>query len=70
MTKLVATDEVSAHIEPGRAMAVLVNVGKPYRPQNTSSRTTEWVAIFRESGLRENVSIANLQEACLKLVVL
>ena len=31
---------------------------------------TEWVAIFRESGLRDDVTIANLQEACLKLVVL
>ena len=27
MTKLVAADEVSAHIEPRRAMAVLMNVG-------------------------------------------
>ena len=31
---------------------------------------TEWVAIFRESGLRDDVSIASHQEACLKLVVL
>ena len=31
---------------------------------------TEWVAIFRESGLRDDVTIANLQDACLKLVVL
>ena len=31
---------------------------------------TEWVAIFRESGLRDDVTIANLQGACLKLVVL
>ena len=29
MTKLVVADEVSAHIEPRRAMAVLTNVGKP-----------------------------------------
>ena len=28
MTKVVA-DEVSAHVEPRRAMAVLMNVGKP-----------------------------------------
>ena len=31
---------------------------------------TEWVAILRESGLQDDVTIANLQEACLKLVVL
>ena len=31
---------------------------------------TEWVAVFRESGLRDDVTIANLQEACLKFVVL
>ena len=31
---------------------------------------TEWVAIFRESGLRDDVKVANLQDACLKLVVL
>ena len=29
---------------------------------------TEWVAVFRESGLRDDVTIANLL-ACLKLVV-
>ena len=29
MTKLVVADEVSAHIEPRHAMAVLMNVGKP-----------------------------------------
>ena len=29
MTKPAAADEVSAHIEPRRAMAVLMNVGKP-----------------------------------------
>ena len=31
---------------------------------------TEWVAIFRESGLRDDVTVANVQDACLKLVVL
>ena len=31
---------------------------------------TEWMAIFRESGLRDDVTVANLQDACLKLVVL
>ena len=30
---------------------------------------TEWVAIFRESGLRDDVSVENLREACLQLVV-
>ena len=31
---------------------------------------TEWVAISRESGPRDDVTIANLQDACLKSVVL
>ena len=31
---------------------------------------TEGVAIFRESGLRDDVTIASLQDACLKLVLL
>ena len=69
MTKLVATDEVSAHIEPRRAMAVLMNVGKPLQSTDNIFMT-EWVAIFRESGLRDDVTIANLQEACLKQLVL
>ena len=69
MTKLVAADEVSAHIEPRRAMAVLMNVRKPH-PITDNILVTEWAAIFRESGLRDDVTIANLQEACLKLVVL
>ena len=56
VTKLVVADEASAHIEHRRAMAVLF--------------MTEWVAIFRESGLRDDVTIANLQEACLKMAVL
>ena len=30
---------------------------------------TEWVAILRESGLRDDVTVQNLQDACLKLVV-
>ena len=69
MTKLVAADEVSAHIEPRCAMAVLTNVGKPL--QNSDNLfMTEWVAIFRERGLRDDVTTANLQDACLKLVVL
>ena len=50
-------------------MAVLMNVGKPLQTTDNIFMT-EWVAIFRESGLRDDVSIANLQETCLKLVVL
>ena len=69
MTKLVVADEVAAHIEPRRAMAVLMNVGKPLQTSDNVFMT-EWVAIFRESGLRDDVTIANLQDACLKLVVL
>ena len=69
MTKLVAADEVSAHIEPRGAMAVLMNIGKPLQTTDNIFMT-EWVATFRESGLRDEVTIANLQEACLELVVL
>ena len=69
ITKLVVADEVSAHIEPRRAMAVLMNVGKPLQTADNIFMT-EWVAIFRESGLRDDVTVANLQDACLKLVVL
>ena len=36
MTKLLVADEVSAHTEPRRAMAVLMNVGKPFKAQITS----------------------------------
>ena len=50
-------------------MAVLMNVGKPLQTADNIFMT-EWVAIFRESGLRDDVTIANLQDACLKLVVL
>ena len=66
---MVAADEVSAHIEPRRAMTVLMSVGEPLQTTDNIFMT-EWVAVFRESGLRDDVSIANLQEACLKLVVL
>ena len=69
MTKLVVADEVAAHIEPRRVMAVLMNVGKPLQTSDNIFMT-EWVAIFRESGLRDDVTIAHLQDACLKLVVL
>ena len=69
MTKLVVADEVAAHIEPRRAMAILMNVGKPLQTADNIF-LTGWVAIFRESGLRDDVTIANFQDACLKLVVL
>ena len=69
MTKLVVADEMAAHIEPRRAMAVLMNVGKLLQTSDNIFMT-EWVAIFCESGLRDDVTIANLQDACLKLVVL
>ena len=68
VTKLVAADEISAYVEPRRAMAVLSHVGKPLQAQDTLFMT-EWVAIFRESGLRDDVSVDNLREACLQLVV-
>ena len=68
VTKLVAADEISAYVEPRRAMAVLSHVGKPLQAQDTLFMT-EWVAIFRESGLRDDVSVNNLREACLQLVV-
>ena len=56
MTKLVVADEGSTHIEPKRAMSVLMNVGKPL--QNSDNIfMTEWVAIFRESGLRDDVTV-------------
>ena len=67
-TKLVAADEISAYVEPRRAMAVLSHVGKPLQAQDTLFMT-EWVAIFRESGLRDDVSVENHREACLQLVV-
>ena len=68
VTKLVAADEISAYVEPRRAMAVLSHVGKPLQASDALFMT-EWVAIFRESGLRDDVSVENLREACLQLVV-
>ena len=68
VTKLVAADEILAYVEPRRAMAVLSHVGKPLQASDTLFMT-EWVAIFRESGLRDDVSVNNLREACLQLVV-
>ena len=68
VTKLVAADEISAYVEPRRAMAVLSHVGKPLQAADTLFMT-EWVAIFRESGLRDDVSVRNLRETCLQLVV-
>ena len=50
---------VPEHTEPRRAMAVLMNVGKPLQTTDNIFMT-EWVAIFRESGLRDDVTIANL----------
>ena len=47
-------------------MAVLSHIGKPLQAQDTLFMT-EWVAIFRESGLRDDVSVVNLREACLQL---
>ena len=49
-------------------MAVLSHVGKPLQASDTLFMT-EWVAIFRESGLRDDVSVENLREACLQLAV-
>ena len=43
MTKLVVADEVAARIEPRRAMAVLMHVGKPLQTSDNIF-TTEWVA--------------------------
>ena len=68
VTKLVAADEISAYVEPRRAMAVLSHAGKPLQASDALFMT-EWVAIFRESGLRDDVSVENLREACLQLVV-
>ena len=68
VTKLAAADEISAYVEPRRAMGVLSHVGKPLQASDTLFMT-EWVAIFRESGLRDDVSVENLREACLQLVV-
>ena len=68
VTKLVAADEISVYVEPRRAMAVLSHVGKPLQASDTLFMT-EWAAIFRESGLRDDVSVENLREACLQLVV-
>ena len=42
-------------------MAVLVGV-----ETSDNILMTEWVAIFRESWLRDDVTVANLQDACLK----
>ena len=46
MTKLVVADEVSAHIEPRHAMAVLMNAGKPLQTSDNIFMT-EWVALSR-----------------------
>ena len=64
ITKLAVADEVGARIEPRRAMAVLRNAGKPLQTTDNIFMT-EWMDMFRESGLRDDVTIANLQDACL-----
>ena len=69
MAKLVVADEFAERIEPRRAMAVLMNVGKPLQTSDNIFMA-ERVAIFRESGLRDDVTVANLQDVCLKIVVL
>ena len=51
MTKLAVADEVAACIKPRRAMAVLMNIGKPLQTSDNIFMT-ERVAIFCESGLR------------------
>ena len=67
VTKLVVVDEVAARIEPRLPwMAVLMNVGRPLQTSDNIFMT-EWVAILRESGLGDDVTVANLH---LKLVVL
>ena len=48
-------------------MAVLMNIGKPLQSTDNIFMT-EWMAIFHESGLRDDVTITNLQDACQKLV--
>ena len=64
--ELTAAEEAGAHVEPCRAMNILV--GKPFQTQDNLFMT-EWVAIFRESGFRDDVTVHRLQDACLKLVV-
>ena len=66
MTKLVVADEVSAHTEPRRAMAILMNVGKPLQTLDNIFMT-EWGAIFRESGFKQGrCDCCEFQDACLK----
>ena len=67
MAKLVVAAEVSTHIEPRRAMAIFANVGQPLQSSDNIFMT-EWVAIFQESGARDDVTIANLQDACLRFL--
>ena len=66
VTKSVAADEAGAHVEPRKAMSILTCGGKPLQSQDNLFMT-EWVAIFKESGLRDDVTIQNLQDTCLKL---
>ena len=41
MTKLVVADEVSAHIEPRRAMSILMNVGKPLQTSDNITTSSD-----------------------------
>ena len=64
VTKLTAADEARAHIEPRRAMSFLTHVGKLLQAPD-SLFTMEWVAICRESRLRDDVTVPHLQDVCL-----
>ena len=68
VTSLTAAGDAGAHVELQREMSILTHVGKPLQAQN-SLFMTEWVAIFRESRLRDDLTVHRLQDACLKLVV-
>ena len=48
-------------------MAILMNVGKNPSRLRDNIFMTKWVAIFRESGLRDDVTVANLQDACFEV---
>ena len=53
MTKFVAANEAGARVEPRKAMSRLTSVGKSLQSQDNLFMT-EWVAISRECGLRED----------------
>ena len=67
---LVAADEAGAHEEPRKAMSIFNCVGKHLQSHwEDNLCMTEWATVSRESGLRDNVMIQNLQDACLKVLV-